>query len=114
MPNPRMTLQTQLVIDELLKDPGKPRYGLELCDDTGLPSGTVYPILARLEQVGWMESYWEDPEAHVLDRRPRRRYYRLTRDGAEYAGNALREARLRNAGAARRWGVPVPGSSGAF
>src|SRR5208282_1432231 len=50
---------------------------------TGLPSGTIYPILARLERIGWVDSDWEDPDAHIAEGRPRRRYYRLTRAGEE-------------------------------
>ncbi len=46
--------------------PAPPRdiYGLSLCQRTGLPAGTIYPILVRLEQAGWVESYWEAPAAH--------------------------------------------------
>jgi len=85
----RMTLQTQLVLRELLAEPGRERYGLEMCDLAGLPSGTVYPILARLEQAGWLESAWEDPALHEAAGRPRRRFYRVTPDGAEQARAAL-------------------------
>ncbi|MDH6437457.1 PadR family transcriptional regulator PadR [Streptomyces sp. SAI-144] len=88
----RMTLQTQLVLRALLEDPGKQRYGLELCELAGLPSGTIYPILARLEQVGWLDSVWEDPAVHVEGGRPRRRFYRITQDGAEQARGAVAHA----------------------
>jgi PadR family transcriptional regulator len=84
-----MTLQTQLVLRALLQRPAKEQYGLELCAETGLPSGTIYPIVARLEQVGWVESRWEDPNEHIARGRPRRRYYRLTDNGAERARAAL-------------------------
>ncbi|WP_405910812.1 PadR family transcriptional regulator [Streptomyces sp. NBC_00828] len=86
---PRMTLQTQLVLRALLEDPVKERYGLELCELTGMPSGTVYPILARLEQVGWVDSIWEDPTAYEKGGRPGRRLYRITHDGAVQAREAL-------------------------
>jgi PadR family transcriptional regulator PadR len=109
-----MTLQVRLVLGEMLEDPAASRYGLDLCDTTGLPSGTIYPILARLEQYGWVESDWEDPEAHISEGRPRRRYYRLTRDGAEFAGDALREITQAQRSAARAWRVPAPGTGGAF
>src|SRR5262249_26741597 len=49
---PRMTLQTQLVLRAMLAEPAAERYGLQLCAETGLPSGTIYPIVARLEQLG--------------------------------------------------------------
>ncbi|MGH3897746.1 MAG: PadR family transcriptional regulator [Pseudonocardiaceae bacterium] len=96
-----MTLQTQLVLRALLDEPSKERYGLELCDLVGLPSGTIYPILARLEQVGWVDSAWEDPAAHEAARRPRRRFYRLTPDGAMTDPVAL-----------IRLAMPCPGPTG--
>jgi len=87
-----MTLQTQLVLRELLDAGGAERYGLELVAGTELPSGTIYPILTRLERAGWAESMWEDPARHEAEGRPRRRYYRLTRDGADLARVALDSA----------------------
>jgi PadR family transcriptional regulator PadR len=84
-----MTLQTQLVLRAMLAEPTAERYGLQLCAETGLPSGTIYPIVARLEQLGWVESSWEDPREHVAEGRPRRRYYRLTDAGAQQARDAL-------------------------
>ena len=87
-----MTLQTQLVLRALLEDPARERYGLELSGSINLPSGTIYPILARLEQVGWVESSWEDPSVHESAGRPRRRLYRMTSDGAEQARAALAKA----------------------
>lgn len=104
-PSPRMTLQMQLVLHALLADPGAERYGLQLCAETGLPSGTIYPIVARLEQVGWVESNWEDPARHVAEGRPRRRYYRLTGEGALQARDAL--ARVRRPGGQPRYGVDI-------
>ena len=58
--NPRMTLQTVLVLRALLTDPTNPRYGLELATETLLPTGTIYPILARLEAARWVVSSWEN------------------------------------------------------
>ncbi|MEV4053575.1 PadR family transcriptional regulator [Amycolatopsis sp. NPDC049688] len=104
MAGPRMTLQTQLVLRALLQRPTREQYGLELCAETGLPSGTIYPIVARLENFGWLESRWEDPNEHITEGRPRRRYYRLTDDGAEQARVALarvhRPTRMRGFGLA--------------
>lgn len=90
--SPRMTLQTQLVLRAMLAEPASEHYGLQLCEETGLPSGTVYPIVARLEQLGWVTSSWEDPLKHITEGRPRRRYYRLTEEGAEQARDALARA----------------------
>jgi len=104
----RMTLPTQLVLGELIADPTRRIHGFELCAATGLLSGTVYPILLRLEERGWLESQWEEPEVHVPAGRPRRRYYRLTEDGAAGARTALRAAeasRLRAATGLRTAGA---------
>jgi DNA-binding MarR family transcriptional regulator len=99
---PRMTLPTQLVLGELIADPARRIYGFELCAATGQPSGTVYPILIKLEGLGWLESEWEDPQVHGPAGRPRRRYYRLTEDGAARARIALRAAEAKRLKAAAR------------
>lgn len=83
-----MTLPTQLVLRALLTDPSAEFYGLEIGDAAGLPSGTIHPILARLEGVGWLASRWEDIDPRV-EGRPARRYYRLTSDGTQAAREAL-------------------------
>lgn len=83
-----MTLPTQLVLRALLVDPTAELYGLQICRMAELPSGTIHPILARLEGCGWLESRWEDIDP-AKEGRPRRRYYRLSPDGAEHARNAL-------------------------
>jgi PadR family transcriptional regulator, regulatory protein PadR len=87
-----MTLTTQLVLRALLEDPAQEKYGLQICAAANLASGTIHPILARLEGLGWVESRWEDGDPHEQGR-PRRRYYRLTSDGAERARDALAKAR---------------------
>jgi PadR family transcriptional regulator, regulatory protein PadR len=89
---PRMTLPTQLVLRALLAEPTREMYGLQICEKAGLPSGTIHPILARLEGLGWLESSWEDTASAHSEGRPRRRYYRLTTDGAERARTALAKA----------------------
>jgi PadR family transcriptional regulator, regulatory protein PadR len=113
MPALRMTLQTQLVLRALLDEPSKQRYGLELCDLVGLPSGTIYPILARFEQVGWVDSAWEDPAAHEAAGRPRRRFYRLTSDGAEQARAALARAHRPRTQPSLGWSLAQPDAGGA-
>lgn len=57
------------------------RYGFDLMDATGLPDGTVYPILRRLESRGILEGAWEDESAAHGEGRPPRRYYRVTVEG---------------------------------
>jgi DNA-binding PadR family transcriptional regulator len=92
-----MTLATQMVLRSLLEKAAEKQYGLELCDRAGLQSGTVYPILTRLEQAGWVDSAWEDPEVHQAEGRPRRRYYTLSEEGAAQARRALAEISSRQA-----------------
>lgn len=88
--SPRMTQPTQAVLRALLADPTKQMYGSEVCLQASLPSGTIYPILARLErEYGWLESEWEDADISIAEGRPRRRYYRLSADGAQAARIAL-------------------------
>ena len=55
-------------------------YGFDIMERTGLKSGSVYPVLRRLEQSGLIHSKWETSAAQDLQR-PQRRYYRLTRAG---------------------------------
>jgi len=101
----RMTIPTQLVLQVLLEDATVERYGYEVGEAAGLPSGTVHPILARLEGAGWLESRWEDVDATEAGR-PARRYYRLTADGATAARDAL--ARAHRARRPRLAGLPAP------
>lgn len=91
-PNPRMTLPTQLVLRAMLEEPTQPKYGLQICQASGLATGTIHPILARFEKLGWLESEWEEADPREQGR-PRRRYYWLTPDGAERARHALAGAR---------------------
>jgi PadR family transcriptional regulator PadR len=86
-----MTLPTQLVLRQLMSDPGQEMYGLELCAASGLPSGTIHPILARLEKVGWLESWWEEVDPSERGR-PRRRYYRLNPNSIAIVRSALHRA----------------------
>lgn len=101
----RATLQTRLVLQTLLTDPDEELYGLQIVDATGLPPGTIYPILARLEGAGWVTSRWEEG-AHA-EGRPRRRYYRVTPDSVAPARALLADSERRRA-AQRRPAVPFP------
>jgi PadR family transcriptional regulator len=67
-----------------VEDPATPCYGLELMKATGLPSGSLYPALARLERAGWVRSRRENIDP-VIEGRPPRRYYELTPDGLAQA-----------------------------
>src|SRR5690349_15137657 len=88
---PRMTIPTQLVLQALLDDPRRELYGLQIGELAQLRSGTVHPILARLEGVGWLQSRWEDIDPQA-EGRPARRYYQLTADGVHAAKAALARA----------------------
>jgi len=87
----RLSLQTLQVLRALLDDPEGAHYGLEICRETGLPTGSIYPILARLEASRLAASEWEDIDEAAAKRR-RRRHYRLTPDGVEFASNAVADA----------------------
>jgi PadR family transcriptional regulator, regulatory protein PadR len=68
-------------------------YGFDVIDQTGLPSGSVYPALSRLERDGYVKSDWEDTiEAHA-EKRPARRYYRLTASGVRALEQAVEQYR---------------------
>ncbi len=82
----RLTFPTALVLLALSRGL---RHGFDVLDATGLESGTVYPILRRLEDGGSVRSRWE-PVREARDAgRPPRRYYELTGLGAEAVREAL-------------------------
>src|SRR6476661_1987823 len=85
---PRMTQTTQAVLRTMLDAPGQDLYVLGICAPTALPSGTVHPILARFEALGWLDSSWEQVDPREQGR-PRRRYYRLNDKGIGLARDAL-------------------------
>jgi DNA-binding PadR family transcriptional regulator len=64
-------------------------YGFDIIDTTGLPSGTVYPALSRLERDGYVRSAWEDEHRAHREGRPARRYYRLTAQGSRVLDDSL-------------------------
>jgi PadR family transcriptional regulator, regulatory protein PadR len=87
----RMTVQTQLVLSRFLDEPlGTELYGLEIAKDVGLKGGTLYPILMRLEDAGYLTSGWESIDPHKEGRRPRR-YYKITAAGATAARESIQE-----------------------
>jgi PadR family transcriptional regulator, regulatory protein PadR len=104
----RVTSQLERVLRAFLADPAVPRYGYDLMKAASLQSGTLYPLLARLEQQKLVTSAWETPEQE--GQRPRK-YYQLTGEGARVA-----RLELAQASAARRapvrGGHPLPGSLG--
>jgi len=101
----KMTLATQEVLRSLVAEPAKEFYGLEIGQLVGLPSGTIHPILARLEGAGWLVSRWEEVDTQT-EGRPRRRYYSLTPDGLELARDALAVIHAKRSGKTRLLGRP--------
>jgi DNA-binding PadR family transcriptional regulator len=70
------------------------RYGFDIMDITGLPGGTVYPALRRLEQSGYIVSNWEKHTIAQQAQRPPRKYYELTKEGREALAEAVKRYRL--------------------
>src|ERR1700729_2905809 len=86
--SPRFSAQTLSVLAALCDEPSQWQHGYALAKQTGLKSGTLYPILIRLADRGVVEACWQDePEPG----RPRRHLYRLTADGRGPAGGAIAE-----------------------
>jgi len=91
-----------------VEDSTQPRYGLEIAREAGLSHTTIYDTLARLETTGWLHSEWEHADPRV-DRRPRRRLYKLTGLGEGVAQRALENQlqSLQRARTSMRW-APEP------
>lgn len=85
----RLTRTTTRALLAFLDAPGSWRYGYDLMKAAGLSSGTLYPLLARLTDDGWLESRWEESE---FPGRPPRQLYRLTATGRLQAREALSRA----------------------
>lgn len=88
----RPSPQTVAVLLAIAKDSDRWFYGYELCRALGLKAGTVYPILIRLADRGYVETSWEQ---EVPPGRPPRHLYRLSAAGAEYAAALPRKAAVR-------------------
>lgn len=68
-------------------------YGFDIIDITGLPGGTVYPALRRLEEAGCLTSKWEAQSIAQAEPRPPRKYYEMTRAGREALAEAVKRYR---------------------
>ena len=79
---PNSSPQTRELLAVMLRKPRTWHYGYELSTDTGLSSGTLYPLLMRLSDQGLLESHWQEPERPG---KPPRHVYRLTSDGLAFA-----------------------------
>jgi DNA-binding PadR family transcriptional regulator len=91
MKTPRLSRQTLLLLERFLDHPSAWRYGYELSRETGLKSGTLYPILMRLAEYSLLETKWVRTEDGV----PPRHTYRLTPKGMELARTTFTRSRSR-------------------
>jgi DNA-binding PadR family transcriptional regulator len=85
----RFSRQTLAVLEALLANPSDWHHGYVIARQTGIPSGTLYPIFIRLDKLGWLETRWEDTPRQG---RPPRHLYRLNSDGHKWALEELRTA----------------------
>ena len=84
----RISLQTLRVLEAFLENPTEELAGADVQKRSGLASGTLYPILLRLESAGWFISRWEDIDPSSAGR-PRRRLYHLTPSGLARASEVF-------------------------
>jgi PadR family transcriptional regulator PadR len=77
----RLSPQTLQVLDAFLRAPREWKYGYDISRNTGLKSGTLYPILMRFAERSLLETSWETAEVG----KPPRHLYRLTPDGMKFA-----------------------------
>jgi PadR family transcriptional regulator len=87
---PRITGPILKIIGHLISEPANGLCGADIAKATSVSSGTLYPILFRLEGAGWLESEWESADASEIGR-PRRRLYRLTALGSQKAKEVFEE-----------------------
>lgn len=87
------------------------QYGFDIMDVTGLPGGTVYPALRRLELALLVRSRWEKHAIAQEEQRPPRKYYELTREGREALAEAVRRYRLLEQTRTARSQKPKPARS---
>lgn len=105
----KVTVPLERVLRAFLGDPTVPRYGYDLMKAAGLKSGTLYPMLGRLEADGLVTSAWETPQRD--GQRPRK-YYQLTGEGIRVARLELAQVSASRARSPGRPARPVPGSLG--
>jgi DNA-binding PadR family transcriptional regulator len=90
----RMTHNAQLVLRALAAEPDREMYGFEIMRAIDLPSGTVYPLLDRVEAAGWATARAEDTTPQA-EGRPRRKYYRITPEGVAAVREEMRQEAAR-------------------
>jgi PadR family transcriptional regulator, regulatory protein PadR len=87
----KLTGPLERVLRVMLADPSAPRYGYDLMKAAKLPSGTLYPMLVRLQHDGLVNAEWEAPREDTVGRPPRK-YYQLTAEGLRVARLELAQA----------------------
>ena len=91
----RISPQTLSLLEALLNKPTSWHHGYALSQQTSLASGTLYPILMRLEKLHWLETSWEQPGIGAAAGRPPRHFYRLTSEARAWAREELADAQQR-------------------
>ena len=96
----RLTIPALKVLKLFLGNVRKTRSGADISRETGVGPGTLYPLLARFEQLGFFTSEWEDVEPATVGR-PRKRLYKISGAGMKVAQDAV--ADVRSVGGAASW-----------
>jgi DNA-binding PadR family transcriptional regulator len=91
------------IVAAMLGDPIAWHFGLVVSGAAGIPAGTAYPAMARLERSGWLESRWDEAPLGTA----RRRLYRLTGAGQRAGLEIVREKPQRSGARRRRFGLPA-------
>jgi len=98
MPDGYLSFSATVILQAVANGYG---YGFDIMDATGLPSGTVYPALRRMEGAGLIASRWEAPALAQREQRPARKYYELSRAGVGALNDAASRYRLAGQAPAR-------------
>ena len=106
----KLTKPLERVLRVFLADTSARHYGYDLMKAARLPSGTLYPMLARLQDQGLVTSEWEPPPADASGRPPRK-YYQLTGEGIRAARLELAQAASHASRTAHGTARPAPGSA---
>ena len=85
---PRLSLTSLKVLGLFASNPTEPLSGTDIRKTIGLATGTLYPILLRFEEFGWLKGEWESVDPSKVGR-PRKRFYRLTGAGQRKASEVL-------------------------
>jgi PadR family transcriptional regulator len=95
--SPRLTHSTLKVLRMFMENPARDYAGSEISKAAGVWSGTLYPMLARLEVAGWLTSEWESIDPRQAGR-PRKRFYKITALGQRSAQDAFAQLDLARGG----------------